>query len=75
MNTRNWHLNDFNIFDHDGPPLYLADSLQHQGLSFQARGLERSFDKKNMWSKTRFLVNIHTIWALSLKNLGAHNNI
>ena len=29
-------------------------------LSFQARGSKRSFDK-NMWSKTEFLVIIHTI--------------
>ena len=38
-------------------------------LSFHAGGPKRSFDKKNKWSKTGFLVTIILFWAPSLKYL------
>ena len=48
-----------------------------QGLTlrFQARGLKRSFDK-NKWSKTGFLVIIHTILGpWSEKSRGPQQNL
>ena len=47
-----------------------------QGLTprFQTRGPKRSFDQ-NQWSKTGFLVVMHTILAPSLKTLEVHSKI